>query len=98
MHQLTSTTGIVAMAGAAVAIVALAWGVWLSLALRRLRAAQRMVLGDHNVDLVAHAAALEREYRALHDDVEDRLARVDARVTHAEQRLDGAVAYRSLVR
>jgi hypothetical protein len=70
----------------------------LSLALRRLRAAQRMVLGDHNVDLVAHAAALEREYRALHDDVEDRLARVDARVTHAEQRLDGAVAYRSLVR
>jgi hypothetical protein len=98
MHQLTSTTGIVAMAGAAVAIVALLWGASLSVAMRRLHAAQRMVLGDRNVDLVDHAARLEREYRALHDYVQDSLTRVDARVTHAEQRLDGTVAYRSLVR
>jgi hypothetical protein len=98
MHQLTSTTGIVAMAAAAVAIVALIWGISLTVAMRRIANAQRMVLGDRNVDLVDHAARLEREYRALHDYVEDSLRRIDARVTHVEQRLDGTVAYRSLVR
>lgn len=98
MHQLTSTTGIVALAGAAVAIVALAWAISLTVALARLRSAQRTVLGDHNTDLVAHAATLTRDFIALNGYVEDSLKRLDARVTHAEQRLDGAVAYRSLVR
>jgi hypothetical protein len=98
VHQLTSTTGIVALAGGAVALLALAWAISLTLALRRLRSAQRVVLGEENRDLVAHAATLTRDFIALNGYVEDSLKRLDGRVTHAEQRLDGAVAYRSLVR
>jgi hypothetical protein len=98
MHQLTSTTGIVALAGAAVAVLALLWAISLTVALARLRTAQRMVLGERNTDLVDHAATLTRDFVALNGYVEDSLKRLDARVTHAERRLDGAVAYRSLVR
>ncbi len=86
------------MAGAGVAVVAVLWAISLTVALARLRAAQRMVLGDHNTDLVAQAANLQRDFRSLNDFVEDSLTRLDQRVSRAEQRLDGAVAYRSLVR
>lgn len=87
-----------ALAAAAVAIVALVWAISLTVGLRRLRAAQRMVLGDHNTDLVEHAAGLERDFRSLNAHVEESLTRLGRRVADAEQRLDGAVTYRSLVR
>jgi hypothetical protein len=98
MHPLTSTVGIVALAAGAVAVIAVLWAVSLTVAMARLRAAQRMVLGDHNTDLVAQAATLQRDFQALNDYVEDSLKRLDQRVNHAEQRLDGTIAYRSLVR
>jgi hypothetical protein len=98
VNDLTSTAGIVAIAAGAVAVVGLASSVGLALALRRVRLAQRAVLGDHQQDLVAHAATLQREFQALTDYVHDVAVRLDARVAHAEQRLDGAVAYRGLVR
>jgi hypothetical protein len=98
VNQLTSSTGIVALAAAAVAAVALLWAISVTVSVRRLRSAQRVVLGDHGTDLVDHAARLEREYRTLHDYVEDSLTRLDGRVTHVEARLDGALAYRSLLR
>jgi hypothetical protein len=99
VHELTSTTGIVALAGCAVAVLALLLAGWLALALRRVRRDQRAVLGDHGAeDLVAHAAALQREYGVLHDYVEDAAARLHERMSEAERRLDGAVAYRALVR
>ena len=56
MDDLTSTTGVVALVAVAVALVAVIIAVIAVLQLRRLRAAQSMVLGDHNTDLVAHAA------------------------------------------
>ena len=56
VHDLTSTAGIVAIAAAAVAVVALLTALALAFRLRRLRAEQRMVLGDRREDLVAHAA------------------------------------------
>jgi hypothetical protein len=49
-------------------------------------------------DLVAHAASLEHNFRALHDRVEEIGAHLDARMEAAEARLDGAIAYRALVR
>ncbi|HET9073451.1 MAG TPA: DUF4446 family protein [Solirubrobacteraceae bacterium] len=98
MSQLTSSTGIVAMAAGAVALVALIWAATLTVSLRRLRSAQRVVLGDTDADLVAHAAALTRDFRALNDFVEDALTGVDGRVRQVEGRLDGTIAYRSLVR
>jgi hypothetical protein len=75
------------------------WAVVLSLKLRRLRAAQRTVLGGRpGTDLVAHAATLQEAFVALQDRVEEMATRLDDRMGAAELRLDGALAYRSLVR
>lgn len=99
MSELTSTTGIVALAAGAVALVALLTAIWLAVALRRVRRDQRVVLGEAGAtDLVAHAAGLEREFRVLHEYVEDMAAGLHERMAEAETRLDGAVAYRALVR
>jgi Protein of unknown function (DUF4446) len=99
VDELTSTTGIVALAAGALALVAFVTAIWLAIALRRLRRDQRVVLGDSGAsDLVAHAAGLEREFRVLHEYVEDAAARLHERMATAEARLDGAVAYRALVR
>ncbi len=98
MHDLTSTAGIVAIAAGAVAVVSLAFCVGLALKLRRIRADQRTVLGDRQEDLVAHAAGLEEHFRALGEYVEDAAQRLNDRMTAAEGRLDGALAYRALVR
>lgn len=94
-----STAGIVAVAAAAAALLALALVAWLALSLRRLRGAQRTVLGDRGEqDLVAHAAGLDDAFQALHAYVEDVAERLDGRLGVAEDRLDGAVAYQGLVR
>jgi len=98
VHDLTSTVGIVAIAAAAVAVVALLTGVILSFRLRRLRSDQRAVLGERREDLVSHAAALQSQFASLNDYVTDLAERLDQRVAAAEQRLDGAIAYSSLVR
>jgi hypothetical protein len=97
--ELTSTTGIVALAAGGLALIALIVAIWLAVALRRVRRDQRVVLGDAGAnDLAAHAAGLEREFRVLHEYVEDAAARLHERMTAAEARLDGAIAYRALVR
>ena len=98
MDELSSTEGIVALAGAGVAVVALLWTIVNSVRLRRLRAAQRTVLGDGRADLVAHAAGLQEGFVQLRDWLEETAARLDERMTTAEQRIDGSVAYTSLVR
>lgn len=95
----SSTAGIVAIAGCALALIALALVVRLSLQVRRLRAAQRAVLGESGErDLVAHAAGLEHAFRSLHGYVEDVAARLDGRLGVVEERLDGSIAYHGLVR
>lgn len=98
MSNLTSTAGIVAIAAGAVAVVALGTTLGLALALRRLRSAQTVVLGDGRQDLVSHAAGLQSAFGSLADYVHDIATRLEQRVAHAEQRLDGTVAYRALVR
>jgi Protein of unknown function (DUF4446) len=98
VSDLSSTAGIVAVAAGAVGVVALATSVGLSVALRRVRAAQRAVLGDRQQDLVAHAAALQGNFEALTAYVQDAANRLDQRMGDAERRLDGTIAYRSLVR
>jgi hypothetical protein len=99
VSELTHTVGIVALAAAGVAVVALLLGVTLAFRLRRLRAAQRVVLGaGGRDDIVAHATALQQAFGDLHDRVEEVADRLDARMAAAEDRLDGAIAYRALVR
>jgi hypothetical protein len=98
MHDLTSTAGIVALAAGGVAVVGIGLSIALALQLRRLRGDQKVLLGDTQRDLPAHAAALERKFDALHAYIYDAAERLHGRVEVAESRLDGAVAYRALVR
>jgi hypothetical protein len=94
-----STAELIALGAAALAVVTALALVILALAVRTLRAAQRRVLGERgDRDLVAHAAALEHAFGALREYVEDIGGRLDARLHTAEQRLDGAVTHRALVR
>jgi hypothetical protein len=99
VDELSSTTGIVALAAGGLALVALIAVLLLVRALRRVRADQRAILGGSSPqDLVSHAAELDRGFGSLNDYVADVASRLDARLTAAEGRLDGAVAYHSLVR
>ncbi len=98
VHNITSTAGIVAIAAAAVASVALLFCIVLAVRLRRVRADQRVILGDTGEDLVAHAAALRQQFEALYEWVQDAAIGLTARMDTAEQRLDGTVAYSALIR
>jgi hypothetical protein len=98
VSNLHSTVGIVAIAGVVVAAVALVLCAVLSVRLRRIRANQQAVLGDGQLDLVAHAATLQRQFEALHHYVEDAANQLNARLGVTEQRLDATVTYRALVR
>jgi hypothetical protein len=99
VNDLTDPAGIAALSAGGVALIALLLALVLALRVRRLRAAQRVVLGEHGTtDLVVHAASLHQAFSALHDRVEEVAGTVDERLGAAEARLDGAIAYRSLVR
>jgi hypothetical protein len=95
----SSTAGIVALIGCAVALAALIVATVVLIRLRRLRADQRVLLGTAPADdLVEHAARIDQEFRSLHAYVGEVAARLDGRLGTAESRLDGTIAYRGLVR
>jgi hypothetical protein len=98
VDDLTTTQGIVALAAAGVGAVALLWVAVLALKLRRLRSAQKTVMGEGQADLVAHAAQIQEAFVQLRDWVEETATRLEERMATAEQRIDGCVAYTSLVR
>ena len=94
-----STVGIVALAALALALAAARR--WRRAARARcgaLRADQRVVLGDGERDLVAHAADMQRQFASLHDYVVDVADAPEGRLDAAERRLDGAIAHRAIVR
>ena len=99
MNDLTDPAGLVALGAGAIALVALILAVVLAVKLRRVRAAQVVVLGPGGRDdLIAHASSLQSAFEVLHGRVEEVAERLDARMAEAEQRLDGAIAHRALVR
>lgn len=98
MDDLTSTQGLVALGAAAVALLAFVFCIVLAVKLRRLRAAQRTVLGGSEQDIVQHSATLQEAFVQLRDWVEETAARLEARVGAAEERMDGCIAHTSLVR
>ena len=53
------------------------------------------MLGDHQTDLVTHAAGLERAFIDLQDRVEEVARALEDRMGAAEHRLDGAIAGQS---
>ena len=99
MNDLTDPAGIAALSAGALAFIALLLALVLAFRVRKLRTAQKAVLGESGQsDLVAHAAGLQQAFAALHERVEEVADSVDQRLGVAETRLDGAIAYRSLVR
>src|SRR4051812_29531645 len=98
MDDLTTTQGIVALAAAAVAVVALLFALVLAFKLRRVRAGQRAVLGDEQRDLVVHSEQLQTAFTQLRDWVEESIEHFERRMGEVEERIDGCVAYRALVR
>ena len=96
---ITDTQGIVAIAAAAVAVVALIASGALAVSVRRLRRAQRVVIGERGErDVVAHAAEMQDAFEALRDYVEEVAVRLDGRLAGAEAALREAIAHRALVR
>jgi hypothetical protein len=94
-----STTELIAIVAAALAVLALCAALALAISLRRLRAGQRRVLGDHgDRDLIAYGVDLQQAFTVLRDYVEDVGQRLDKRLAIAEQRLDGAITHHALVR
>ncbi len=98
MQNVTSTAGIVAIGAAALALLALLLSLGLALRVRRVRADQRAVLGDRNQDLVSHAAGLQTQFQALAQEVAQATDQLNDRMRSVENRLDGVMAYRALVR
>src|SRR3982751_4387484 len=84
MDELTSTTGIVAMAAGAVAVIALLLAAYLATRLRRVRQ--------------AHTALFETGFADLREWVEETMERIAERMDATEQRLDGCIAHTSVVR
>ena len=99
MDELTSTTGIVALGAALAALIALLIAIVLAVRLRRLRAAQSAVLGAQgSQDLVSYVQQVGDGFTDLREWVEGALAQVDDRLAGASERIDGCIAYRSLIR
>jgi hypothetical protein len=96
---ITGTNGALAAAAAGAAALALLACLGLLLALRRLRSAQRALLGDRGEeDLVAHAAGMQRAFEDLRRHVDEQTQRTDARLDGVEAALRGTIAHRALVR
>jgi Protein of unknown function (DUF4446) len=95
----TDTQGIIAIAAAAAAVLALIGCLTLALMVRRLRRSQRLVLGEAGEqDLVAHAAGMQGAFEALSAYVDEVGTRLDARLALSEAALQSTIAHRALVR
>lgn len=98
MSELDSTTGIVALAAAGAAVVALLAVLMLAIRLRRVRAEQKTVLGGEARDIVSHAAALERTVEIQARGLAEATAALQSRLDDAERRLAGNVSHTAVIR
>jgi hypothetical protein len=98
MDDLTTTQGIVALAAAGVGLVALLFAIVLGFKLRRMRNSQRAVLGDGQRDLVTHAEEIQTAFTQMRDWVEESIEHFERRMGEVEGRVDGCIAYSSLIR
>jgi hypothetical protein len=97
--SLTDTKGIIAIAAAAVAVVAVLGCLALAVGLRRMRRAQRVVMGEEGErDLVAQAARIEEAFADLREYVDDTARRLEESLAGVEAALRGAISHRALVR
>jgi hypothetical protein len=95
---LTDTQGLVAIGAAAVALIAIAWCIALTVSLRSAKRAQSVVFGQQGTrDLVEHAAALEQAFEALRAYSSDIAQTLESRLMEVEQSLLGTISHRALV-
>lgn len=96
---LTDTRGIIAIAAAAIAVVALIAYATLLVKMRRLAKRQQVVLGGHGErDIVGHAADIHDAFEALRAYVDELAVGLDARLGGTEAALRSTFAHRALVR
>ena len=99
MDELTTTEGIAALAAGGLALINFIFAVVLGIKLRRVKRAQRAVMGEAGQrDLVVHAARLEQGFTELRDWLEESMESLERRMEGVEARVDGCVAHRALVR
>jgi hypothetical protein len=99
VDELTTATGIVALGAAFLALLSLLGCLLLARRLRRLRASQRVVLGESGErDLIAHGADLDRRLGELAAAVTEAVGRLDARDAELASALRGAVSHVGVVR
>ena len=84
----------VAIAAAGAAALALGICLWLWMRLRRLRAAQRVLLGGGRSDLVDFAVSLQGRIDDLHRAVDE----IAAGLSRVDQRVDGSLTNTAVVR
>ena len=97
--DLTSTVGVIAIAAGALALVSLVLVLILMRRLRRVRNAQRAVLGDSKQqDLVTHAQSLQAGFEDLRRMVEGTFSQLGDRFDRNEQRLGRTISRTAVVR
>ena len=94
MHVSANVAAVVAIVAVAVGIAggAFAWVAWVRV--RRLRDAQRVLIGGGRKDLVEFAVSLQGRI----DDVHKAIDEVAAGIARVDRRVDGAVANSAIVR
>jgi hypothetical protein len=94
MHVSASVAGWIAIGAAAAAAVSLLFALGYDLALRRVRRAQRVLLGEGREDLVDFAVSLQSRIDDLHGAVND----VVAGLERVDRRIDDTVSKTAIVR
>jgi Protein of unknown function (DUF4446) len=94
VHVSANVAGVVAVIGTALAAagLGLAWVAWVRV--RRVRDAQRMLLGGGRKDLIEFAVSLQGRIDDLHRAVDE----VAASLSRVDRRIDGTMANSSIVR
>jgi hypothetical protein len=97
--DLTSAAGIAALAAGGVALVALLLALILFVKLRRMRAAQTLVLGTSGErDLVTHAEGIEIAFVELRELVESTFEQVQRRLESDEARIARGISRTAVIR
>src|ERR1700710_1956410 len=94
MHVTAGAALALALAGVAVGAIGLGLAWWASVKVKRVRDAQRLLLGGGRRDLVDFAVSLQGRIDDLHGAVDE----VAAGLERVDRRVDGTVANTSIVR
>ena len=94
MHDTAVAALVVAIAGTAIGVIGLILAWWAWIRVRRVRDAQRALLGGGRKDLVDFAVSLQGRVDDLHRSVDE----VAAGLSRVDRRVDGAVTNTAIVR